>query len=489
MTLFVQNDTGGAGTGNVFPLNAEADLFQISNMDLQLGEDQPQQGSDLLKVTYATPPDQTGVCPTRLFTLVNTSFTKVPADPVDIIILAVDNKFTLTDGTLLANFGGVTLPPAATGSGGVRINPTNSVLVIYDTSQGGGTGYCAKGQASGKYDDQTPNPVILYHELSHALRQATQTSLSTSATGCTASPEENAAEKDENDMRDQLKIPHRDPTDHCGQACSGGAGPNTGSCCIVASIATGSPYSAEVNALRQIRDSFLRRSEVGYSFFNQLHYDYYGFSPEVCRMMAVSPQLVALIELYFVKPLTQCLQLIYDYQVNRCSTDELGKRFEMGLTNVPELTQLSLQDLQRVLRLLGDLEQNSMEPELAITGLGHLLAERAASSPYIRWAIMDTISMYVHALLDRLAGMSTVSIGQRFANRIEEWSIQMPLSDIWYTLSRYAIAQELAFLKRALLRTKEAQRRFGQRLVDYCSGDARIVELLIDAGYLSQEAS
>ncbi|HEY5028101.1 MAG TPA: CFI-box-CTERM domain-containing protein [Candidatus Angelobacter sp.] len=477
MGLFLLNDSDASGTGGVFPMSAFADLVQISNMDGGIGQDPPV--GDLIHITYTQ--SQTGTCPNRLNTLVNTTFPAIPADPVDIVILALDNSFVASNGTLLGAFGGETLNPGQTDSNGFT-NPTNSALVLYDTSQGGGAGYCLKGAVSGNYDLQTPNPVILYHELSHAFRICTASSLSLAASGCTASPEEAAAEVDENDMRTQLGIPLRDTTDHCGQACSGGAGPNTGSCCIVATIATGSPYSPEVNALRQVRDSFLRRSEVGYSFFEHLHHDYYGFSPEVRRMMAVTPELKKLIETWFVRPLTASLGLIRAWSLDGCDENEIGKRFEQGAaeTNLsPEIAALVRDMLQ------GRSEVPAFNSDLI--ELAALLQQRAQPSPYIEWGLIQTTCMYLDACVWRSEGLSPSALGERLTAAFDAWASAMPLTDAWHKLPRYSLNEELAFLHRALLRTQESRLRFGQRLAIHISADDATLKLMAEAGFLPLE--
>jgi hypothetical protein len=252
MTLFIQTDPGGDGTGDtVHPLNASGDLTQISNMDLGGGGhagygEVPGPVADLSQVTY----DQstTGPCPDRLSILVNTNFGVNPQN-IDIIILAVGPNFTLTDGTLMAGNGtsrppnGV-IPPWVTGTafvmgqvvlsngnGYIALNsatsgataptgtaasvsdgavnwgfmfagnwgnPTQSVLTIYDMSDNNGNGICEKGLVSQQYDLSAPSPVTLYHELSHAWHEATRTSLSLllpdPSNPCLASPEENRAE-------------------------------------------------------------------------------------------------------------------------------------------------------------------------------------------------------------------------------------------------------------------------------------------------------
>jgi hypothetical protein len=486
MTLFVQNDTGGAGTGKVFPLSAQADLFAISNSDGKIGQGPIGVPADLIPVTYGTPPDQTGTCPTRLQLLVNTKFTDVPADPIDIIILATDNGFTLVDGTLLSNFGGLTMAPAQKDSTGTRINPTNSVLVVYDTSQGGGTGYCAKGQVSGKYDLQSPNPVILYHELSHALRTATKASLSTTASGCAASPEEAAAETDENDMRDQLGIPHRDTTDHCVQPCTGGS---TVNCCIIASVATGS-YSAELNQLRQVRDGFLRKSDTGFDFFERLHHDYYAFSPQVVTMMGNNPVLVDRIRSLFVKPLTDSLQLIYDYLVCSAGTSQLGRSFLTGVAESETLSHLTDTDIAVATRLLGRPQLGAAPADdtetdgAGLLDLLDLLSRTAFESEYVVWALIGPIDMYLQALSDRLDRLAGDEIGARFADRVDEWASRMPITPLWSTMSGYAIGLELDFLKETILSAAESRSVFARRLLERFPDDRRLLPLLLKAGYL-----
>ncbi len=475
MTLFIQNDNGTLGTGTVQPGNASMNLMDIGNVantDANYGENPQPAPSDLIQVTY-TLNTATGPCPTRLSNLVNTNFGLNPQN-VDIIIVASNGSFALNDGELLSTIGGTSLPPGFS-FGGTVLNPTTSIVVLYES--GGGTN-CVKGQASGNYDAPNPSPAILYHELSHSFRQATNSSLSlTPPSACGASPEEMAAEVDENDMRTQLGIPLRDVTDHCGDP---GCPTN---CCIVASIASGSVYSSEVNSLRQVRDRFLRRSDVGFDFFEHLHYDYYGFSPEVCQLMGRSGDLTRLVELFFVKPLTLCLNLIQDYTMNGCSPKELGMRFEAGLQTSPELLLLNSDELRKLEILLSRMRDESMLVDPSLDELWRILNERASTSPYITWALRDTIEIYVAAMIWRNDAYDSAEIGKRLAARFDQWGARMPLTDIWKTLSKYAIAQELDFLKKALLCSDDARFQFGRRLAEHLLLDERVIALLIDAGF------
>ena len=171
MTLFLQNDPGDAGTGGVFPDRGFVDLIQIANVDTGLGQEEAT--GDLIDVTYARSLD--GIPPERLDELVNTDFGH------DIIVIPVDDSFMLSPDLVgsVAGLGGLTNPQAITNYSGVTIapgepgNPTSSVWVIYDTSDNGGQGYCLQKEGGGTVG--FPSAVILYHELSHALRDATDT--------------------------------------------------------------------------------------------------------------------------------------------------------------------------------------------------------------------------------------------------------------------------------------------------------------------------
>lgn len=467
MSLFIQNDSGSFGAGSVFPDRAFSDLLQIAKMDVGLGEGTAT--GDLLPVTYS----QTlfGNPPNRLNTLVNTDFIGVPG-PVDIIIIATDATFTLSDGTVLTNYGGLTFPL------GNPENPTASVVVLYDTSQAGGGGYCLKGEASGKYDLQTPNPVLLYHELSHAFRDATNSSLSRTASGCAASPEEHAAEVDENDMRDQLGTPHRDTTDHCGNP-----GCPSPPCCIVASIATGSAFSQEVNQLRRFRDSFLRVSDVGFDFFQHLHRDYYGFSPEVCRVMGCAPDIRELIRCYFVLPLVQVLGLAVEYAQKGADAHRLGLMFEEGLVTEESLASLSGSELGVARALLN----SGLAAPAALEGrtaeLGAIIGGRATTSPFVHWALIETIKIYVDAVEWHIQGTSADEIGKRLAESFDEWGARFPLTDIWKTLSKYATGQELDFLKQTLLPQPGARSVFARRLSEFLGRSSELDRVLDEAAY------
>jgi hypothetical protein len=470
MTLFIQNDTGTAGSGSVFPASGTLHLIAISNGDPNYGEN-PAVG-DLIPVTYVQ--STTGPCPTRLNTLVNTNF-PTPTGAVDIIIIPSNNGFVLNDGSVVGP--GITLRP------NTSINPANSVIVIYDTTNNGGSGICVKREGSSAMDVQSPASVILYHELSHAFRRCTNATLSTVETNCnSASAEENAAEIDENNMRDQLGIPHRDATNHCANI---GCQTN---CCIVASVASGSAYSAEVNALRDVRDCFLRQSNVGFEFFERLHSDYYAFSPQVCGLMTRSPDLKSQVRNYFVKPLTEILRLIYEYTANHCTKAELGSQFDTMVTSSPSIASLGVADLTHLERVLGTSSLPEAPDNLGnLFKLQSLLRERAYHSEFVKWALIAPLSIYLEGLRLRLLERDTYTLGLQLADLIDAWAARMPITDVWSKLSWYDRGSELDFLVRALLRTPHARKEFAARLLAFFHGDECMSELLRERGLLVEE--
>lgn len=475
MTLFIQTDNTNFGAGNVFPDRAGSHLIAIC---LDTGYDEAAPVGNQIQVIYNR--TENGIPAQRLDTLVNTDFPGT-AGTTDIIVVAVDELFTLNDGSLVVNNAGLTIPP------GTPNNPTASVLVIYDTSNNGGDGICVAREGSGDLDLEFPASALLYHELSHALRFCTSSLLDTTEPDCEdASDEEAAAIADENDMRDQIGITRRQADNHCGDiGCDD-------TCCIVASISCGSPFAAEVNSLRHIRDRFLRKSEVGFEFFDSLHSDYYKFSPQVCGIMGDNPELRAFIRDYFVRGLVASLQLTYGYTADARSASELGEMFEGITAGWPQLTELGpddLRDLRAILKgpaaapaALGLNEEQVPR----VNELAGLLEQWAQPSEHVQWALVDVLLYFIDALELRAAGAGSAAIGEQLAASIDAWSVRMPIGEVWTHLSRYELKAEIDFLERALLRSPQARREFMERLAGRWPDNQRLSEVI--APLLAEEA-
>ncbi len=464
MTLFIQNNATGAGAGNLAPNQAAVDLAIIANGDTGLGL--AAQVGNQQQVTYAqTLP---GIPPTRLANLVNTNFNPnygLGAGPqaVSIVILPVLANFTLNDGRSILTIGGTSLPPTNSGLVGAALNNTNNCLVIYDTTQNNARGYCtARAGTGGTLDLQTPNPVILYHELSHAFRIVTNGQLAVTVACNPSSPEERAAIIDENNMRTQAATAAgtapvlRDPGIHCGAICSGGS---SGGCCIIASVASGSPLSEEVAALRSLRDGPLRENDIGFSFFQSLLHDYYAFSPQVCTLMAQHPTLRPVILEGFVRPLVNILRLIEQYAIGNANALMIGEQFVAGNADRAAGT-VRLDILCRAREALTgtNIQITDEQAELA------KLLYPALTSEHVRWALVEPIQIYESALHSHLGGCAAENLGEQMYEAINGWAGRMPLDDIWAVLTVEEVRAELEMLDSMLLRNAEARTNFRDRL-------------------------
>ena len=463
MTIFIQNDATGAGAGTLDSQQAALNLGVIANGDTGLGL--AAQVGNRQQVTYAqTLP---GIPPTRLSTLVNTNFNPdFGGGPqnVNIVILPVLANFVLNDGTLITNVGGTALPPQNSGLAGAVLNNTNDCLVIYDTTQSNGNGYCtARAGTGGTLDLPTPNTVILFHELSHAFRIVTNALLALTA-GCNpSSPEENAAITDENDLRTQIAnatgvaVVLRDPGIHCGALCVGSPPPTT--CCIIASVASGSPFSEEVAALRSVRDSFLRKSEIGFAFFQSLHHDYYGFSPQVCTLMARHPELRPLVLDGFVRPLLNIFNMIEWYSLGEGSAEKLGERFIADHTD-RAVSAVRLSMLCQVREVLdgNDVKLTDVQHELA------RLLYPALESEHLRWALIEPFQIYQSALQAYLDESANGELGKQIHEAICSWAGRMPLDNVWASLAVSELQGEIQMLDNLLLHTPEMRASFRDRL-------------------------
>lgn len=462
MTLFIQNDAVGAGAGTVLPALAMMHLTVIANLDTGIGLGATTGNLQAVTYTQADP----GIPATRLNTLVNTNFGVNPAG-VDIIVLAVGGAFTLSDGSLITTRGGTALPPSGSGLPGAGLNGTTSCLVIYDTTDNNGSGYClARAGTGGTLDLRLPLSVMAYHELSHAFRIVTSALLALTAACNPSSPEENAAITDENDMRTQLAtllgdpVVLRDPGIHCGRSCGGGGG---GSCCIVASVSSGSPLSAEVAELRALRDQFLRTSEAGYAFFDSLHYAYYGFSPQVVTVMAADLEARATVLHGFVRPLIRMLRLVRDYAVGGAEAGELGRRCaaELGDPREAGAAQAVLDQVVAMTDRTGAVELSPAAQTIA-----DLLAGRALPDPHISWALIEPLRIY-HLILRLVQdGVPAPSVGRQFTGAVARWAGNMPIDACWGTFDLDTARRELEFLEATLLRSPLSRRAFRRRLAE-----------------------
>lgn len=274
-----------------------ANLITISGDSGGIGMDDFPEDSSVFLITYDDVPGQLATAD-RLSTLVSTDWDK------DIVVTAVNggnDPYTGED---------------MTGNGHSYVDG-DVIRVVYDVSQACGAGITlvdVDGNAI-----SAPNPVILYHELSHAFHAAID-QLPFPQTECPGiTSDEPAAEIDENVMRAQLGLCLRDVCNHdgstgAGQTCGGSdggpdGGPPAGGCeagddgCFVVSATTGSAWSSEVIALRLLRERVRGTSELAGRLIDAIYVEYASFSPPLAHALEQDDAARSLGLAFVVRPL------------------------------------------------------------------------------------------------------------------------------------------------------------------------------------------
>lgn len=449
MSLFLAQSLD---TSNYEFAASQIDIISISNMDTGLGfnETAPTiiEGATCIEVTYTrTEPGPTAV---RLDRLVHdTGFTS----PQQIIVIGVPS------GTIMPNGINVSIVAGQAWNIGQADSPfANHISLIYDTGDCSGSGHWVDKEGGGTAP--FPRDVILYHELAHCFHFATGVPTS-----------EPLAETDENDMRDVRGLPHRNTASHNG-GCGGG--PISISCCIIASLATGSPYSEEIKRFRHLREHTLRHSMVGNDFFSEFFYRYYGFSPEVTRLMGHQPSLSPLIKKCFVMPLLAGVEMLIYYADNR---GEGLARFLQGQSTRKGLSGIYqkdfLDELSGYLKMIRNLDSKAISLVLnskrrEYPGLKKLLRyinKKTIKDEYIDWTLVSVVELWTESALLLYSGSLEVEINLEIYKKIIHWIALMPISNVWEEFSRLETELELQRLEQFVfdLQSKEI---FAKRLIE-----------------------
>ncbi|HET9957482.1 MAG TPA: hypothetical protein VFQ61_23445 [Polyangiaceae bacterium] len=454
MGMFIQADDG---TGSFFPAEVGTHLLTITNFDTGYGEAPP--SGELVAVSYAR--SNSGPPPERLDDLVNNA-----AYTNDTRIRGVDNNFNVPGVGLISNFAGVAIEV------GDANNPfPNTQLTYYDVTENGGAGYPACDTSNNPIP--SPGPIVLYHELSHIHDYHNNVATT-----------EFDAMTDENELRTQMgtEFGQRDPNNH------GGCGTATTTCCVVASIATGWPRSPQLHELRKVRDRLLRRSAVGFEFFEALFRDYYYFSPEACRLLGQNSQLSRLVRDRLVDPLVIALRLVDSWRPTPPAPSGAALQFERERSAHPALAALSVAELEwsvAALRSVATGATDSRLEELGMPAEVVALARRVPRSAAVMWAFVEPITLTYSALLehaksalldsaglDRRDGSQQEQLesghrerGQRLLAAFEGWSAGLPLTPGWQRWTCLEIEQQLRFLSEVLLLTSRSRARFRTRML------------------------
>jgi hypothetical protein len=278
-----------------------------------------------------------------------------------------------------------------------------------------------------------------------------------------SSPEENAAIVDENDLRTQIAnrkgvTPElRDPGIHCGTVgCDGG-------CCIIATVASKSLTSPQIEHLRSVRDYFVRSTEVGYAFFEQFFRDYYSFSPQVCTIMAGNPGIGEHLLEGYVNPLLDFWKIMIERSARLLRDDaDLGAAFAH---HHPDLAQAEarLDALRRTAMYWLNRDSDSSEAPAELIAI---LRARAWPSDHIQWALVAPVRIYHDLLRLYLDGADKETIGREFNRALESWAPEVPISNVWASLPVEQFVRELEFCDNALLQSAGNKKRFRRRLRD-----------------------
>jgi hypothetical protein len=331
-------------------------------------------------------------------------------------IIGMGWDFVFGDGTTVQVEAGVTL----------------GTTVFYDTTNCNGDGRWIV-DTDGNHSC-TQSAVVLYHELGgHAFLDQPPDLPTDQA--------EAQAIHEENDLRVALGEQKRDEQ----KLDSGCKCPDKG-CCIVASVASGSPFSAEVNELRILRDTTLRSSRIGSAFFDCLHREYYSFSHLVCRVMVRSVRARVNVETWLVRPLISILKLARDYTIRPEDFEGLGKT----LLAFPPLPANTLREAERFQSALaaGRVEDATMDA--GTREVCDILAEWLPRCPHVRWAIIQPLRIYVKARLRFPAGSDAHEAGQWLAEAFNEWLSVMPLEETLSSLMPSEIAAEAVWLDKMI---------------------------------------
>jgi hypothetical protein len=359
VTLFI--DQAGS------PSCVEADLIVICQANNGGFGDAPVAGdTTVLQVTYTEAPGGPATAD-RLNTLVNTDF------GVPIVITGVSAGVANPHGGQDETGNGLTFTDNSSGSPVIR--------VVYDVGQCNGTGIFTFD--TGGNHIITPNPVILYHELSHALHDATGTALPN---------DEPPAETDENVMRTELGITLRDINNHnggCGISGAAGCGPAgpSGNGCFIVSAVSGSPQSASVNRLNRTRDLLLRASVLGRDLVERIYREYYAFSPAIAAELTADPALRAMVHADVVAPLVEWYGLV-EARYLHGDANIVTALAEMLLAGIQQGDMTGLSDSYSAFARAAPLPVN------APSGLVYLrerIGSQALSTALVRWAYAEPL--------------------------------------------------------------------------------------------------
>jgi hypothetical protein len=344
--------------------------------------------------------------------------------------------------------------------------------IFYDAQNCGGHGRWVRGTDGAQVCVTSAG--ILFHELGHIFLNH--------PVGST-DEDERAAVGFENDLRTaEGKVP-RDP-DHWFQSHCG----CPDDCCIVASVATGSPFSAEVHALRRVRDRILRRTSFGLHFFDVLLTEYYSFSVAISRILVTKPAVREAVAESLVRPLVSALNVTQYYVRHPHDGGGLGEM--IGAERERVFTGASrwgnaIEVLQPIA------EGHPVLPWIArfdpgIAEVMEILRQHLPKSPHVRWGILELLQIYARFWASFDEREPPRVAGGRLRRALREWIVAVPLEYICSRMQPEDWTQDLPELAKTVFVEPSTRRELGERLAAVLGHrmDKTLREGLARDGYL-----
>jgi hypothetical protein len=388
-------------------------LFTIVSQDLGLGTANVPGDATVQSVIYKKDPANTTATAQRVLDIVN--------DPGTVVATGLPSGTTIVLHLDLPT-GDVSID--VTGNG-VTFHDrlANVVRIVYDTGQCNGQGIFTIG-LDGHTHIATPNPVVLYHEMSHAFHDLKGTVAPTSAA------EEQAAETDENVMRDQIGLPERLTTNHSGGCGAPGGGGGGG--CLVVTAAYQPEAENPARWLHAVRGAMLPRYGLGGQLFTQAYAQYLQFSADIAASMRADEDLRAAVRSLVVDPLLRVYAAgaarwlrasVMRHAAGHLDRPVPAAMRHPALTPDREVATGMVAVLYAALASPGSLYQDEDLPDTVRRVMPAIAT--ASSGRLTRWALVEPLALYweLEAQGGDIAGRLVAAVGQRSAG----WLGQAPV--------------------------------------------------------------
>lgn len=386
-------------------------------------------------------------------TVVQVSYAQVSALPTADRLNALVNTAFAAPLVVTAFNGGV--DPISgltvTGNGFTYVDSTQGfdiVRIVYDAGQCFGAGIATRDTANNPIS--TPNPVVLYHEMSHAFHILSGTFQPNGA-------DEPPARMDENVLRGQLNLCLRDVNSNvaacgAGSNCTGttDAPGDTGISCFIVTAVTGSPESAEVVRLRALRDRVRGASALAGQVIDAIYGEYAEFGPAIAAQLGDEPALRGLVRSVVVGPLLAWYAL--------AGTLAFSPRDQRAVTSACEDVAAACRgpfDADMVLLLLEQMRKGEALGDEG-TRLRAIAAQvhRAAALPMASWAILEPL----------VEAWQSSASPARLADAVTAWLAHVPLDVIVRSDQDGRLDAELNALSQLLDFSPGVRAHIGRRL-------------------------